>query len=493
MRALVGPGGGEFRRFWLATAISVLGTWMAAIALAIRMFDLTGSPGWVSALLFAEFTPVVLIGFLVGDRLNRLRVRRSLVICDIGSAAVFAALALISTPWAVVALAALGGVGVGVFRPLATAAVPMLVADDDLEAANGALGSVDHTMTFLGELIGGFLVATVGADLALGLNSASFLVSAILVSSCGALAGAGRTTAPDRTEVGLARGFARTTLARIHGSPVLLQIAIGWTIATFVIGVVLAVQVPLLRGTFHASPTVVGLLLGLDALGLVAGSLPAGAGRHRRLRHDRRRRARPRAGGARIHAAGRVQRVRAGAQPHARRPRHRARRAGRRDLVPDRAQRHRAGRRHDLRRRVGNGGLRALGVRRVWPADSDRGCAGRADGGAARRMEPAALAMAGETQTASIIRRLPNPYDQIIAHLQSRPRTRHRARWVSQHETPDSMGAVRTGVRCSRGNSDGRRHTGERGSDPRPTRAAVAHGRPRPFGGDAATPPEAAG
>ena len=196
MRALVGPGGGEFRRFWLATAISVLGTWMAAIALAIRMFDMTGSPGWVSALLFAEFTPVVLIGFLVGDRLNRLRVRRSLVICDIGSAAVFGALALISTPWAVVALAALGGIGVGVFRPLATAAVPMLVADDDLEAANGALGSVDHTMTFLGELIGGFLVATVGADLALGLNSASFLVSALLVSSCGALAGAGRPSRP---------------------------------------------------------------------------------------------------------------------------------------------------------------------------------------------------------------------------------------------------------------------------------------------------------
>ena len=278
MRALVGPGGGEFRRFWLATAISVLGTWMAAIALAIRMFDMTGSPGWVSALLFAEFTPVVLIGFLVGDRLNRLRVRRSLVICDIGSAAVFGALAMISTPWAVVALAALGGVGVGVFRPLATAAVPMLVADDDLEAANGALGSVDHTMTFLGELVGGFLVATIGADLALGLNSASFLVSALLVSSCGALAGAGHEPASAQPESRMATGFARATLARIHGSPVLLQIAIGWTITTFVIGVVLAVQVPLLRGTFHASPTVVGLLLGLDALGLVAGSVVADRG-----------------------------------------------------------------------------------------------------------------------------------------------------------------------------------------------------------------------
>jgi MFS family permease len=233
----------------------------------------------VSALLFAEFTPVVLIGFLVGDRLNRLRVRRALVICDIGSAAVFGALAMISTPWAVVALAALGGVGVGVFRPLATAAVPMLVADDDLEPANGALGSVDHTMTFLGELVGGFLVATVGANLALGLNSASFLVSALLVSSCGALAGAGREPSSAQPKSRIAAGFARTTLARIHGSPVLFQIAIGWTITTFVIGVVLAVQVPLLRGTFHASPTVVGLLLGLDALGLVAGSVVAGSRR----------------------------------------------------------------------------------------------------------------------------------------------------------------------------------------------------------------------
>src|SRR3954451_8225783 len=113
MRALVGPGGAEFRRFWLATAISVLGTWMAAIALAIRMFDVTGSPGWVSALLFAEFTPVVLLGFLFGHRLDRLPLRGTLVACDVFAAAVFAALALVETPWAVVALAGVAGTAAG--------------------------------------------------------------------------------------------------------------------------------------------------------------------------------------------------------------------------------------------------------------------------------------------------------------------------------------------------------------------------------------------
>jgi len=66
---------------------------------------------------------------------------------------------------------------------------------------------------------------------------------------------------------------------RRNGAQAEPQIAIGWTIATVVLGVVLAVQVPLLRGQFHAAPAVVGLLLGLDALGLVLGSLVAGSRR----------------------------------------------------------------------------------------------------------------------------------------------------------------------------------------------------------------------
>ena len=45
-RAVIGPAGIGFRRFWLASAISVFGTWMAAVALALRMYDVTGSPAW---------------------------------------------------------------------------------------------------------------------------------------------------------------------------------------------------------------------------------------------------------------------------------------------------------------------------------------------------------------------------------------------------------------------------------------------------------------
>lgn len=272
LRASIGPARPGFRRFWLATAISVLGTWMASIALAIRMFDVTGSPGWVSALVFAEFTPLVLIGFLFGNRLDRLPLRTALVASDLASAVVFGALALVDTPWAVVALAAVAGVAGGVTRPLSTAAVPLLVPDDELEQATGALSSADNAMTFLGEVVGGVLVGTVGAAVALGLNAASFVVSALLVAGTAALAGRGEVDGPSG-----ALFRPRETIGRIRHSPILRQIALGWAAATVVLGVVFAVQVPLLRGEFHASPAVVGLILGLIAAGLVAGSMFAGS------------------------------------------------------------------------------------------------------------------------------------------------------------------------------------------------------------------------
>src|SRR3954465_920200 len=66
----------EFRRFVLATAVSVLGTYAAAIALAVRTYQDTGNPAWVSAVFAAEFLPPVAIGVLVADRLNRLQPRR---------------------------------------------------------------------------------------------------------------------------------------------------------------------------------------------------------------------------------------------------------------------------------------------------------------------------------------------------------------------------------------------------------------------------------
>ena len=61
-----------FRLLFVATLGSLLGTWLATIALTVDVYDQTHSGTWVSALLIAVFLPTVVVGVAVGPLLDRL-------------------------------------------------------------------------------------------------------------------------------------------------------------------------------------------------------------------------------------------------------------------------------------------------------------------------------------------------------------------------------------------------------------------------------------
>jgi MFS family permease len=69
----------SFRLLFLATLGSLVGTWLATIALTVEIYDRTHSGGWISALLISIFLPTVIVGVAVGPLLDRLS-RRSLMI-----------------------------------------------------------------------------------------------------------------------------------------------------------------------------------------------------------------------------------------------------------------------------------------------------------------------------------------------------------------------------------------------------------------------------
>ena len=56
--------------FW-ATAGSAVGTYLAALALSVDIFDRTGSGAWLAALLIADFLPIVVIGITLGPLVDR--------------------------------------------------------------------------------------------------------------------------------------------------------------------------------------------------------------------------------------------------------------------------------------------------------------------------------------------------------------------------------------------------------------------------------------
>jgi MFS family permease len=261
----------EFRRFVLATAVSVLGTYAAAIALAVRTYQDTGDPAWVSAVFAAEFLPPVAIGVLLADRLNRFQPRRALVASDLASAAVFAVVAGVHTPIAVVALATVAGAAAGIFRPISIAVVPAVVAEDRLDSANGTLAAVDTAMTAIGQAGAGAAVAITGAGVVLGANAASFVMSAALLASCGSLA-APMPAIAARTPLRRLRRSART----IRRNLPLRQVAVAWMPVLAAMGIVNSIEVPLLLGPLAAGAALTGLTIAAASAGQTFGSLLAG-------------------------------------------------------------------------------------------------------------------------------------------------------------------------------------------------------------------------
>ena len=172
----------SFRLLFLATLGSGFGTWLAFVGLAIDVKDRTNSGPWVSALLIADVLPAVVIGLLAGPLVDRLSRKGLMIGADLLRAAIFVLLPFAGSATVIIGLAALAGVGTGLFRPAVYAGLPNLVEDEDLPRANGLIQGVENFAWAVGPLLGGLLVAASGPDLAYWVNAGTFLASALLLS-----------------------------------------------------------------------------------------------------------------------------------------------------------------------------------------------------------------------------------------------------------------------------------------------------------------------
>src|ERR687887_474038 len=271
---VTGAGGAEFRRLLLATAISVFGSYAAAIALAVRTFEDTHQPAWVSAVFAAEFVPPVVIGVFFADRLNRLRPGRALICSDLVNAAVFALLAGIHVPVAVVALATVAGGPPGFSPPIWLGAAPAVVGEEHIDEANGRLFAVDTAMSAIGQAASGAIVAVAGAAVVLGGNAVSFALSAVLLSGCRSLAAVPATEGPRRTPLRRLRRSART----IRRAAPLRQVVVAWMPVLLALGIVNSIEVPLVLGMIGATVVASGAspVVALVILLFIAGGIANG-------------------------------------------------------------------------------------------------------------------------------------------------------------------------------------------------------------------------
>jgi MFS family permease len=252
--------------FW-ATLGSAVGTYLAALALAVDIYDRTGSGKWLAVLLIADFFPIVIIGLTLGPLVDRLSRRRLMIVSDLVRAATFVALPFVGEPALIVALAGVNGVATGFFRPAVWAGLPNLVHERERELATSLLSTVEHVAWTVGPVAAGLLLAAWGPDVAYWVNAVTFVASAVLVARIAAEA--------LRSDEPISRGHwadVREGLGLVLRSRHLVTVLVVWSTAAIATACVNVAEVVLAKNDLNAGNVGLGFLVGATGVGLVIGS-----------------------------------------------------------------------------------------------------------------------------------------------------------------------------------------------------------------------------
>ncbi|HEX2269282.1 MAG TPA: MFS transporter, partial [Pyrinomonadaceae bacterium] len=176
----------SFRQLWLGQVVSQMGDWFDTIALYTIILNLTGSGRDVGLLLVARFVPSFLFGPLSGVIADRFSRQKIMIVTDILRAVVVLGFLFVRTAdqlWIVYVLTVLQLALATFFEPAKTAAIPSIVSDRELVAANAISSVTWSVMLTLGAAIGGLITGWFGTDVAFILDAATYLLSAALIAS----------------------------------------------------------------------------------------------------------------------------------------------------------------------------------------------------------------------------------------------------------------------------------------------------------------------
>lgn len=176
-------GNTEFRGLWLAEALSVAGDQLAKVALAIMVFDRTGSALWAALVYAMTFLPALAGGLGLAQLADRHPRRSLLAGCALTQAALVALMTIPGMP--LVVLCGLVFLVSLVTAPANAAqnAMTREVFTDDASylRSQDLRGITMNTMMLLGLAVGGLLVAAIGTRWALAIDAMTFLAAAAIV------------------------------------------------------------------------------------------------------------------------------------------------------------------------------------------------------------------------------------------------------------------------------------------------------------------------
>ena len=273
--------GKDYRRLWLATAISNLGDGVRETALPLLAATLTRDPVSVAGVAFANRLPWLLLSLVSGALVDRWDRKRVMTMSDAARTCLMIALsAAVVTGRANVPLlcvtAFLLGSAETLFDNAAHAILPSVVGREDLEEANGRLEAAMLVgNNFLGPALGGVLFAALAAS-PFFLDGISFAVAAALVLAMrGSFRPQRKTRSRSAAVLAELRRDIREGIAWLWDQRLLRALSAMSAVVNLVLHATYAIFVLFALEILGLSEVAFGLLLVAEAAGSLLGALVA--------------------------------------------------------------------------------------------------------------------------------------------------------------------------------------------------------------------------
>jgi len=263
----------DFAVFWTAQTLSVLGDSFALIALPLLVLEATGSLASMGLLTAAGGAAAVVAAVFAGVVVDRVDRRRLLIVCDLVRMVLYGVIPLVwlfgPQVWLLyVVLPLCEAVGT-LFAVGYVTVVRSLVGTSQLTEANGRLNATAAAAGVLGPLCAGLVAALTGPAAAVGVDAASFGVSALCITFVRFRA---RPVEKSPERIGLWRDL-RTGVAFLRGHPVLRTLtALLFVFSFLTFGLNDLIIYHLKHDLGHDDGTV-GTVMAVAALGTITGAL----------------------------------------------------------------------------------------------------------------------------------------------------------------------------------------------------------------------------
>ncbi|MFT4415770.1 MFS transporter [Fredinandcohnia humi] len=162
--------------------ISGLGDFIYLVAINLLVLEMTGSAAAVAGLWVVGPITSILINGWSGSIIDRSNKRKIMIITDIVRAIAVAAIPLLPSIWAIYAMLFIISIAKSFFNPTSTTYITAMIPKEQRKTFNSFNSFISSGAFIIGPAIAGVLFMIGSIEMAIYLNAASFLVSAVIIA-----------------------------------------------------------------------------------------------------------------------------------------------------------------------------------------------------------------------------------------------------------------------------------------------------------------------